>query len=230
MLSKINNPSMSYRHLLTAVGVTLIVFGWVKGGWLLFAVWLGFNFLALGIAHGRGWPRIFGKQAGGTLSLWSWAVFLPLHIYTFAVWHLIRLVSREPAYNAVSENLAVGRRLLPFELDGQFANYVDLTAEFPEPSAIRKAASYRCFPILDGAAPTPGALHAAIASLRPGRTFVHCAQGHGRTGLFAAALLLHSGEARHADDALRMLAAARPAIRLSKEQQQCLREYASRGT
>jgi protein-tyrosine phosphatase len=103
--------------------------------------------------------------------------------------------------------------LLPFELEDEFHNIVDLTAEFSEPPSIRSSPFYRSFPILDGGAPTPEALRAAVASLRPGRTFVHCAQSHGRTGLFALAVLLSSGVARSVEDGLRMLLAARPGIR-----------------
>ena len=81
----------------------------------------------------------------------------------------------EPAQNEVTEQLVVGRRLLPSEFDGEFNNYVDLAAEFWEPAIIRESASYRSFPILDGAAPAPEALREAINTLRPGRTFIHCA-------------------------------------------------------
>lgn len=217
---------MSYRHLLTLLGFVLIVLGLVERNWFLIAVWFGCDFLVLGVAHGRGSHRVFGKQADGTLPLWSWLVFFPLLIYTTLVWHLMRLFSREPAHNAVTEQLVVGRRLLAFELEGEFDNYVDLTAEFAEPSSIRCSSSYRSFPILDGGAPTPEALRAAVASLRPGRTFIHCAQGHGRTGLFALAVLLKSGVARSVEDGMRMLSVVRPAIRLSREQHRCIQVYA----
>src|SRR5205809_1011561 len=105
------------------------------------------------------------------------------------VWHLMRLISREPARNMVTQQLVVGRRLLAYEREDEFDNFVDLTAEFPEPFPIRSSPSYRSFPILDGSAPSPEALRVAVTSLRPGRTFIHCAQGHGRTGLFALAVL-----------------------------------------
>lgn len=135
-------------------------------------------------------------------------------------------INREPSRNVVNDELVIGRRLLASELEGEFDNFIDLTAEFSEPSSIRCIPSYRSFPILDGGAPTVEALRAEVASLRPGRTFVHCAQGHGRTGLFALAMLLRSGAARNIEDGLRMLAAARPAIRLNKEQQRCIQMYA----
>jgi hypothetical protein len=160
--------------------------------------------------------------------LWSWLLFFPLLIYTIAVWHLVRLFSREPAHSEVTEHLVVGRRLLAFELDAEFNNYVDLTAEFPEPSAIGQLATYRSFPILDGAAPAPEAMRAVVASLRPGRTFIHCAQGHGRTGLFALAVLLSSGVVHSVEDGMRMLSTVRPGIRLSREQHKCIQIYAKK--
>lgn len=217
---------MSYRHLLILLGTILIAFGIAERGWFFIVVWLGCDFLVLGVAHRRGSHGVFGKRADGTLPLWSWLVFLPLLIYTTAVWHLIRAFSREPVSNAVTGQLFVGRRLLSFEIEGEFDNFVDLTAEFSEPSAIRRSPAYRSFPILDGSAPTPEALRAAVVNLRPGRTFIHCAQGHGRTGLFALAVLLNSGAARNVGDGLRMLSAVRPAIRLSRDQQRCIEIYA----
>jgi hypothetical protein len=217
---------MNYRHLLTLLGVALIVLGLIEGGWFLAAVWLGCDFLILGVAHGRGSHRVFGKRADGSLPIWSWLLFFPLLSYATAVWHFIRLFSREPAHNVVTEQLVVGRRLLAFELDGEYDNYVDLTAEFSEPSAIGHSSSYRSFPILDGAAPTPEALRAVVASLRPGRTFIHCAQGHGRAGLFTLAVLLNAGVARSVEDGLRMLSSVRPGIRLSRDQHRCIQTYA----
>ena len=217
---------MSNRHVLTLLGVVLVVFGLVERGWFLVMVWFGCDFLVLGVAHALGSHRVFGKRADGTLPAWSWLVFFPLLVYTAVVWHFVRLFSRESARNAVTEQLVVGRRLLSFEVEGQFDNFVDLTAEFSEPSSIRCSPSYRSFPILDGAAPTPEALRAAIARLRPGRTFVHCAQGHGRTGLFALAVLLSSGAVRSVEDGLLMLSAVRPGIRLNREQLRCIQVYA----
>jgi protein-tyrosine phosphatase len=217
---------MSYRHLLILLGTVLIALGIAEGGWFFIIVWLGCDFPVPGIAHGRGSHRVFGKRTDGTLPVWSWLGFLPLLIYTTAVWHLIRVFSREPWHHAVTAQLSVGRRLLASGLEGEFDNFVDLTAEFSEPSAIRCSPSCLSFPVLDGSAPTPEALRAAVVSLRPGRTFIHCAQGHGRTGLFALAVLLSSGAARTVGDGLRMLTAVRPGIRLSRDQQRCIEIYA----
>jgi hypothetical protein len=180
----------------------------------------------LAVAHGKGAHRLFGKRPDGTLPLWSWLAFLPLLVYMSAIWHLIRILEREPARSVVTGQLVIGRRLLGSELDEQFDNYVDLTAEFAEPSTIRRSPAYRSFPILNDAAPSPEALRAAIHSLRPGRTFVHCGRGYGRAGLFALAALLNSGEAASVEDGLRLLKAARPGVRLNQEQFRCIQRFA----
>lgn len=218
---------MSHRHSLILLGLILITIGVVEGGWLLVAVWFGGDFLALGIAHAMGAHGIFGKRPDGSLPPWRWFVFLPLLIYTTLVWHGIRLLSHEPALNRVTDKLFVGRRLLASEVEGEFANYVDLTAEFAEPQIIRQSSGYFCFPILDGAAPDLESLRRAVGRLKPGKTFIHCAQGHGRTGLFALAVLLQSGTVKNADDGLRMLQAARSGIRLNGAQRRWVQTFAA---
>jgi len=218
---------MRYSVTLSVLGIILIVAGAIHRGWLIPAFWLGGNFLALGIAHGTGAPRVFGKRPDGSLARWGWLLFLPLLVFTNAVWQLSRLLTREPAHNSVTENLVVGRRLLPSELPRDFDNYVDLTAEFAEPRAVRSRPGYLCFPILDGGVPKPEALREAISRMRPGTTFVHCAQGHGRTGLFALAVLLTTGVARDIDEGLQKLQSARPGIRLNRDQRRCIEQFAA---
>jgi protein-tyrosine phosphatase len=217
---------MRYCYLLSLLGCTLIAIGAAQRNGLVLLAWLGGNFLTLGIAHGFGSDGVLGKRSDGTISASRWLLFLPLLALTTAVWNLVRLLSREPAISPVTDDLFVGRRLQPHELDREFDNYVDLTAEFSEPSSIRQTTAYFCFPILDGAAPSPESLRAAVGRLRLGTTFIHCAQGHGRTGLFALAVLMMRGAARSVDEALRILQAARPGIRLNKQQLNCARDYA----
>jgi hypothetical protein len=218
--------AMSYRHLLALLGLLLIIVGAVERGWGWLAVWLGGDLVALAFAHAKGVHRIFGKRPDGALTLWAWLIFLPMLSYMSAVWHLARIFSRKPARSVVTEQLVVGRRLLASEFEGEFDNYVDLTAEFAEPSAIRHSPAYRSFPILNDAAPSAEALLKTVRSLRPGLTFIHCGRGYGRAGLFALAVLLTSGVAHSVEDGLRMLTAVRPGIRLNREQHKCIQMLA----
>lgn len=209
------------------LGLALSAIGLINGGWAIVMLWPGADFAILGIAHAKNAPGIFGKRSDGSLPIWSWAIFFPLLIYTNIVWVIATLLSREASQNTITDDLVVGRRLSPREVAGEFVNYIDLTAEFPEPTAIRRLKGYQCFPILDGGAPRVKDLNAAIESLRPGRTFVHCAQGHGRTGLFALAILLKRGLVRNPEEGLQKLRTSRPGIRLNKTQRQCVESFAT---
>src|SRR5262249_52871815 len=130
-------PRMSRGSILLVLGLALIGTGFINGGWLFLMVWLGFDFFVLGIAHIKRAHNLFGKRPDGSLPLWSWIVFLPLLLYTSGVWRLSRFLSREPSQNKVTDDLVIGRRLLPREVEGTFVNYIDLTAEFQEPRIIR---------------------------------------------------------------------------------------------
>ena len=221
---------MGYKYLLPLLGLLLVIAGTVERDWAWLAVWLGCDLIALGYAHAKGVQGIFGKRPDGTLPLWAWFAFFPVLGYTLIVWHLHRIFSRKPPWSVITEQLVVGRRLLASELDGEFDNYVDLTAELTEPSAIRRLPAYRSFPILNDAAPSPEALRVAIRSLKPGRTFVHCGRGYHRSALFALAMLLTSGVAHDVVDGLRMLTAARSGMRLKRPQYKCIQRYADLGS
>jgi hypothetical protein len=217
---------MSRSYSILLLGLILMVIGVINSGWSLLLLWLGADFLILGIAHFKNAPGFFGKRPNGSLPFWSWLIFLPLLFYTNLIWRLACLLSREPAQNIISDDLVVGRRLLPSEVDGEFTNFLDLTAEFPEPTAIRHLPAYQCFPILDGGAPRLDELNNAIDRLPPGRTFIHCAQGHGRTGLFTLALLLKRGVVRNPEEGLEKLRAIRPGINLNQPQRHCIEAFA----
>lgn len=193
-----------------------------RGLWLL---WLAIDFLIISGAYCANWHGVFGKRRDGTLPLWSWLLFLPYHALNTLLWTLARLISKEPAFNKVGDQLVVSRRLLGKEFAGPYANYVDLTAEFQEPRAARMLEGYLGVPTLDASAPSFTTLHNAIQSLKPGLTLVHCAQGHGRTGLFALVVLLAKGKIKSVSEGLALLQSARPAIRLNARQLQCAHEF-----
>ncbi|MFX1566597.1 MAG: hypothetical protein ACFFCH_11475 [Promethearchaeota archaeon] len=80
-------------------------------------------------------------------------------------------------------------------------------------------------PILDGGIPKTQDLKDAISRVMIGRTYVHCAQGHGRTGLFTIALLFARGQIQSVEDGLELLKKVRPGVRLNSTQQQYIQEY-----
>lgn len=221
---------MNDRRLLGPLGLALIIAGFIQRGSSWMVVWPGANLLALAIAHATGAHGVFGKRSDGRIPIYSRLFFLLLLAWITAAWHIMRLCSHDPATSIVTDRLIVARRLLASEIAQCFdvENYVDLTAEFCEPMAIARLPAYRCFPILNASAPDADVLRDAVRSLRPGRTFVHCGHGHGRTTVFALAVLITSGVAHGIEDALGMLKAARPAMRLNRTQRRCIQLYFDR--
>ena len=188
-------------------------------------LWFGLSFGALGVAYLLRRPGLLGKCPDGSIAWWSWLAFLPLHGFIHFVWHLTRILSREHPTDPITERLIVGRRLLGSEVPSGIEVVVDLTSEFPEPAGVRQGRHYRWFPMLDASVPEVRTLRAFISELPDVPTYVHCAQGHGRTGLFTIAFLVERQICVTADEALALLTAARPGIALNHEQQTFIKAY-----
>ena len=209
---------MKYAILFGILSLCLLILGSLAPAerWSMFWAALSFGLTALGYA--KLGPKIFGKRPSGTLFFPLKFINLPYLLYTWVIWHLWRWLSKEPAFNEVNDQLVIGRRLLPSELKGEFDHYIDLTAEFDEPKSIRSMPGYLSVPILDATTPDPDKLKEIISTVAEGRSYIHCAQGHGRTGLFALALLIHRGTVNSVEEGIRVLQAARPALKLNCEQ------------
>ncbi|RJP20650.1 MAG: hypothetical protein C4527_24760 [Candidatus Omnitrophota bacterium] len=216
---------MYYAALLISIGFLFVLTGVKQGelGWLL--AWLGCNFVVTGFGYWNIGSKIFGKRESGTLPLWSKIFHLPYLLCSWSIWRLIRLFSKEPPYHHVTESLAIGRRLLPHEKPNGFVNWVDLTAEFTEPEPIRQDVNYICLPILDGGIPSEKDITTAIRQIKEGSTYIHCAQGHGRTAIFAILLMHDRGRVRNYEEALDLLRRARPAVSLNKRQERFVTNY-----
>jgi protein-tyrosine phosphatase len=211
---------MPYSVLNMMLGALMVTQCFVFPSLAIPWMWLGLSFVVLGFAYLLRRPAMLGKRCDGSLAWWSWCAFLPLHLLLHAVWHLTRLLSREATTHQVTHRLTVGRRLLASELPKGIELVIDLTSEFSEPKGIREGLLYRCFPILDAAVPDAAELRAFIAALPDMPTYVHCAQGHGRTGLFSIACLREKGCCRSASEALALLKSVRQGIALNRAQRE----------
>lgn len=116
-----------------------------QGGLSCLLGWLGVNFLVLGGAHVWGRHGVFGKKRDGTLPIWSWVVFFPLHAFSLSVLAAARRISREPHVSPITNHLVVGSRPESAKACAGFDHIVDLTAEFQEVAAIREQPGYFCF-------------------------------------------------------------------------------------
>lgn len=194
-----------------------------RGGhwaWLLF--YPTFSFGAVAAAYFFAAPGVFGKRFDGKRSKLGTLLVLPDVIYLSTVWHVLRVISREPKYNTLGNDLFLSRRLLAHELPEKLniSSVVDLTCELTEPIDQWNIRSYICFPMLDASTATADEVRQlATEKLQmPKPVLIRCAQGHGRTGLIASAVMLVSGQAKTASDALAMVQAARAGIELNRRQ------------
>ncbi len=210
---------------LLLVGGLFFHYGMQLGGWGIALFWPGLSFSVVATGYVGLGPRVFGKRRDGTIAPYALLLLLPYFIYAWVVWRLVRLLSREDCYNRISPEFYLGRRPLPRELPREVAAVVDLTAEFPEPEGVRTGREYICAPTLDASVPSDfEELVERVLDL-PSPTYVHCAQGHGRSGTLVAALLMAIGTAREVDEAISIVRKARPGVRLNALQKAFLQQW-----
>lgn len=212
---------MKYGILFLVLGGVWLAIAFFYGGlaWLL--AWLGVSFGAVGIAYLQDSTAIFGKQASGTRHWFATLMLWPYLAFTHVVYRLQNAVSREPPWNDVNEKLTIGRRLNAAEYPSNVTHVCDLTAEFCDSLSVRRSFNYMPFPILDTGSIKPEDLLRLAHELRVEegeQLLIHCANGHGRTGMVAAVWLMANGFAATVDEAVRMIQRARPQVKLNCRQ------------
>ena len=213
---------MTYGLSFLTVSVLMLVAAWQRGGWYYALIYPALSFAIVAFAYLGVGPWIFGKYSNGRRSWIATAVLLPYLLFTLAAWHLVRLASREPAVNRVDSDLYLSRRLSSGELPDDVKTVIDLTCEFTDPKF--SCDNYFCFPILDASCPNEEELNELANQILalPMPVLIHCAQGHGRTGLVASAVLLAAGKVSTSAEALAMVQAIRPGIELNESQRKTL--------
>lgn len=223
---------MIYRllFLLAALGC-LLATALLENG--LLRIWFGWSGVSLVIVAtgylGLG-PRVLGKRGDGRRSWWLTLLLGPYLLVTWTIWYLLRFIVPGPPYHKLRDDLYIGRRAMTRELPRQVQRVVDLTAELDVPRGLIGRVSYLTFPTLDATPPRREVLErlARLLSEEPAITYLHCAQGHGRAGTAAAALLLLWGNARSAADAVAAVKAVRPGVALKPEQMRMLQRLEPR--
>jgi hypothetical protein len=218
---------MKYAVLFTGLGTAVCAWAAINGGWTWLAVWPGATYIAVGIIYALRGHGFWSKGPSGSISHTRLAMLAPYPLALWLIWHGHRLRSKEPvcnlviAGNEVGGPVWLGRWPFQHELPAGTNLVVDLLAEWPARRGVAEGRVYRSFPILDGCAPGNRErfveLVDEVASNR-GISYVHCAMGHGRSGLFAAAVLIRRGLAANAQDAVATIQLARPRVRLNRSQ------------
>ena len=215
---------MKYSIVFTLIAALLVFYGINYHQWILLYPAISFGLVS--IAYLTDSVGIFGKRKNGRINLLNKIALFPYLAYVLLIWHLVNIFRRERTHDRISPDLFIGRRtrIIPDTVK----SIVDLTCEFEEYDDLLKGHHYLSVPILDGCPPDKvhfsEVLH-KIANM-PKPIYIHCAEGHGRTGTVAAALLLYEKTVQGPDEAMALIQSARPKARLGKSQY----DYLRRGT
>lgn len=224
---RLKEGEQNYTYMLFVSGLALVLAGGSDygNGWLL--LWCGLGFLIVALGYSGFGPRVFGKRADGDRSWLNRTILFPFLALNAAMWHLRhRLLSKEDICNEVAPGLWLGRRPIEGELPAEVRVVVDLTAEFSATPSARKL-TYFCLPTLDGLAPDFDAFIELMGELQllQEPLYIHCAAGHGRSAMVAAAVLIARGLADDVDSAEAVLKAKRPKVSIKKPQREMLSKW-----
>jgi protein-tyrosine phosphatase len=191
-------------------------------------LWPALAFFSIAVAYTLGRPTWIGKRRDGTISRSSLVFLLPFFLFAWGAWRVQKLFGRrEDHCNEVSPGIWVGRWPRMHDLPPGVHMVVDLTAEFPAHGPIREGMQYLCLPALDASVPSDAAFFELVARLEQeeGGIYIHCAYGHGRSAMVAAATLLARNLAVDVADAERKLKAQRPGVSMNRKQRALLARY-----
>lgn len=171
---------------------------------------------------------------GGLLWLPSALFFAPAHLSQFAVWVLKHLLVfpclGERPYDYVAEKIVVGRwpMRFPAEFPRECSGIVDLTAEWPARPDVLRGRRYVCCPTLDCTMPDPVHVLKAVEEVAKWpegeTTYIHCANGHGRSASFAAILMVVRGHAEGWRKAMEIMKKRRPHVGVHEPQAKVMDE------
>ncbi|MCA9177554.1 MAG: dual specificity protein phosphatase family protein [Planctomycetales bacterium] len=199
----------------------------LQGGWFMWLGWPAVSLALVAVAYALGDARLFGKLPNGRRRPIAALALFPYLLFARVVWEMWACCSRECPCHEVNSQLWLARRLRTRECPANVTVFCDLTCELGDPSTQRDTAGYRCFPILDGGVRPAAELVELVRSLEvPAgqRVLIHCANGHGRTGMVAAIWLVANQLARDAEEAVALLRAARPGVSLRTSQREAVDE------
>ncbi len=215
-----------YGMLMAVAGIIALVC--IQRGWAVGYVWHIATVVSLwalailGILYAsymENEPWCFGKREDGTISIVGRFVFFP---YFFILWvrHLIIVqLSHENPYDELCEGVFIGSYPRNGRIPEGTKVSVDLMAEAAASKLERKTIEhYVAFPILEAGIRSVEDLIQCIDALPETGVYIHCAQGHGRTGFFTCAYLLRRGKVQTLPQALEWLRRVRPKAKLRQGQ------------
>lgn len=215
---------MLYALLFSLLAAYLVVIAVAVNGFAWVLLWPALSFSLFASAYAFHSPGVLGKRRDGRVAWWAWPTLGPVLGLLSALWHLQLWVRREAVCHEVAAGVWLGRRPRYGEIPAGVRLVVDLTAEFAKAPGVGMGHEYACLPTLDGLAPGAVEVEAILAKIEAcgGPVYVHCALGHGRSALVAAAVLLRRGIVGDIRAAELHLRERRPGVRLKGAQRRLL--------
>jgi protein-tyrosine phosphatase len=213
-----------YAIIFMMLGICLLLLAYTepRNEWLI--VWMSANCWWVSLAYLLNRPGLLGKKTTGRMSASASIFLLPYYLLSWILWRLQTGLTREPKISQVAPGLWIGGRVGLQQLPGGIVQVIDLAAEFPEIRHVVESTQYISIPVLDGISPPVDSLVNVAEQFAKSTSpiYVHCALGHGRSATMAAGILLLRGMAASVAEAELIICAARPKIRLNRNQKATL--------
>ena len=146
-----------------------------------------------------------GKNQKGDIYKMLLLLNLPWLLFTWSIFRLQMLLSRENRIDEIVPNrIYISSRPLGGFNYNHYDLVVDLTAEFFKDSTNH----YICYPNLDGMVLSQN--YENIEIFKKKKVLVHCANGHGRSALFVARLLVDLEWVKSFEEGLALVKQCRP--------------------
>ena len=224
---------LASRYGALAIGLGLVTLVAIQRGMVVghlwhfvtvMALWCTGTAAMLHLSYASNDYACFGKEETGHVPFLYTLAFLPYLIPLTLRQLGLTGFGRKAPWNKLCDGIWIGRRPSnPKRFPEGIAVCVDLAAEFPSSAFIRSwSGRYVSFPILEASVRSVDDLAMCIDSLPADGLYIHCAQGHGRTGFFACAFLLRRGIVKTLPQAEAMVVQARPDVKLRRAQREFL--------
>jgi protein-tyrosine phosphatase len=226
---------MRYGIVFALAGLACLALAMTLGDWYWLLLWPAVSFLAIGGAYACGAHQFWGKRDTGEISALRALALGPYWLLNWLLWHAQRQLTGKHACDLIVEGMDgrgdvwLGRWPYLGELPPGTSLPVDYTAEWPVRRGVIGDRTYCALPLLDGGVPGDASRFLEVVdkvARHDGIAYIHCASGHGRSALVAAAVLLARGLASSADVAVEMIRLRRPKIRLNRDQRAFLVQIA----
>jgi rhodanese-related sulfurtransferase len=179
-------------------------------------LWIIINLSIMSIAYALNRPYyILGKVKSGHINPILLFLNLPWLLFSWSIFRVQMWVSRKDIVNQIEgSSIYISSRPLdnfdytPYEV------VIDLTAEFLKDDVVN--AEYICYPNLDAIALTN--YYENPMDFKDKKVLVHCANGHGRSSLFVAKLLVDLDIVVSLEEGLALIKKSRPLAVPSRRQ------------